>query len=74
MIKFNYNQKSYNLKTTWNQDKTAIYVDFKEEDRIPIDIVKEALEETFNIEIVSYTDNLHARETDTHEPIKFIYY
>ncbi len=76
-IIINYNQESFKYEV-WQHPKTkAYFVDMTEETRIPIEIVKDALEEQFNIKIITYTENPPREYAESH-PFKksgeFSYY
>lgn len=65
-ITINYNDKTFEYEV-WQHPKTnAYFVDMTEETRIPIEIVKDALEEQFNIKITKYTENLPRKYKESH--------
>lgn len=76
-ITINYNDKTFEYEVWQNPETKVYFVDMTEETRVPIEIVKDALEEQFNIKIIKYTENL-PREYDKNHPFKksgeFSYY
>ena len=76
-IKINYNNKTIEYKIYENRETKAYFVKISEETRIPIEIVKDALEEQFNIKIAKYGKAMQREYTDNHflnEPNKPYYY
>ena len=52
-IKINYNDKTIEYEVWQHPETKAYFVNMTEETRIPIEIVKDALEEQFNIKITN---------------------
>jgi hypothetical protein len=76
-IKINYNDKIIEYEIWQNPETKVYFVNMTEATRIPIEIVKNALEEIFNIKITKYTETL-PREYAKNHPLKksgdFCYY
>lgn len=58
-LKINYNQDIYEYNVLVLQNEKIYFVELTDERKIPITIVKDALEEKFNIKINSYAENGH---------------
>ena len=58
-IKIDYKNKTTEYEVWQHPESKACFVDMTEETRIPIEIVKEALEKKFNIKISKYHETGH---------------
>lgn len=65
-IKINYNDKTIEYEVWQHPETKAYFVNMTEETRIPIEIVKDALEEQFNIKITKYTETLPRKYAENH--------
>ena len=76
MLKVNYNGSSFEYEVWVHPDGNAYFVELTDETFVPIEIVKDALEEKFNIQIKSYCVNGHKRYAKDNfaESNEFTYY
>ena len=76
MLKINYNENTYEYKVWKHPELNSYFVELTDETTIPIEIVKEAIEEFYNIEIKSYCVNGHKRyaKDNYKESNEFTYY
>lgn len=65
-LKINYNDKTVEYEVWQNPDTKTYFVVITEETRIPIEIVKNELEEQFNTKIIKYTENLPRKYKENH--------
>lgn len=65
-IKINYNGKTFEYEVWQDSETTTYFVNITEETRIPIEIVKDALEEQFSIKITKYNQTLPREYTENH--------
>ena len=75
-IKINYKDKTIEYEVWQHPECKAYFVDLTDESEIPIEIVKDALEEKFNIKIKSYRKTGHkSYEKDNYrDSNEFCYY
>lgn len=70
-FKINYNQKGYELSVWKSSEREFYMVDMNDKIDVPIDIVKDALENFFNIKIKQYAKGGYKRYAkDNYQPSK----
>ena len=76
MIKVNYKGNSFEYKVWIHPDNNAYFVELTDETYAPIEIIKDALENFYDIKIQSFCENGHkSYEVDNYtESNKFTYY
>lgn len=55
-IKINYNEKTYNLDIWKHPEKDCYVFEYKKENEIPIEIIKDEIERAFDVKIIRYDE------------------
>ena len=76
MLRVNYNENTFEYSVWKHPEQEAYFVELTNEKYTPIEVVKDALEETYGIEIKSYCENGHKRYAKDNfaESNEFTYY
>ena len=76
MLKINYNDKTYSYNVFIHPDKNLYAVKLTDDNAIPIEIIKDVLEEQYNIKIKQYNKgcNISYEKENFVESGEFFYY